>query len=138
MFVGCTNKRKENSPQLVFTKIQSLPGDLVTVNEEGRRLVTKNEHYFVDNYFDSDTSALKNFVKQRLEKKIDTVEKHYSFYIESKEVNINSVTKNPQLIYENENDQLIRRFSVLKNQLIIYYKGENGDFKLRSEKLNDN
>lgn len=131
---SCANERRGNYPALVFSKIESLPSKSESIEHEIKR-VTKYENYFVKNYFDSDSSTLERFLRQQVRFGNDSVDIHFSFYVETKEVNINSIKLNPQLIYENEGELLIRRFSIQKNHLMIYYRNKKGEFKMRSEKL---
>lgn len=132
--VSCANKRKQGSPALMISKIESLPSKSESTNR-GIKIVTEYQNFFVKNYFDSDSSALITFITKRLPAVNDSVNRHYSFYIETDEVNINSVKANPQLLYENERELLIKRFSVQNNHLIIYFRTNKGKFKIRSERL---
>ncbi len=95
--------------------------------DRGKKIIFKNEYYLVRNFFESDTTALKEFFFRNVTIGVDSIETHFYFYRETKEVNIESVKKNRKLLYDNERELLVIKYAFSKNFLRIHYQNKYGN-----------
>lgn len=134
LLVLSCSERSSKDPPLEFIKVDTLTIKTAFV-DRGKNLVTIQERYLLRNYFRSDTTAIKEFVYNRVSPSAnDSLTYVFSFYKETDILNVASIKKNIKTFYENDS-KVLRQYEWSGSHLLIYTYADNGDLSIRSETL---